>query len=104
MSGYEVVIEMIDPAAKAAARAAEGVQPVELGGTLTGVAQGIPGGTAVEAARLLSSMWTREIPAWAKNMDDYSAQLSSAAQHYRSNEDAAAYDLRVVATHGPRPV
>jgi hypothetical protein len=105
MSGYEVVMEAIEKAAGAAGRAAEGVKPVDLAGTLAGVAQGLPGGTAIEAARLLGDVWGRELPTWARNMGDYSTQLSTAAHRYRTDEDAAEADLRAVArSGGSRPV
>jgi len=105
MSGYEVVIGTIEKAAGSASRAAEGVKPVDLAGTLAGVAQGLPGGTAIEAARLLGDVWGRELPTWAKNMGDYSTQLSTAAHRYRTDEKAAAADLHAVTRRGgSRPV
>jgi hypothetical protein len=105
MSGYEVVIEAIEKSSKAARRASEGARPVDLAGALAGIAQGLPGGTAIEAARLLGEMWGRELPTWVKNMDEYAAQLTSAARRYRTDDQAAAHDLRVITTRGgARPI
>ncbi|MGW4394313.1 type VII secretion target [Amycolatopsis nivea] len=105
MSGFEVVIDAIEKSSGAAKRSAGGAQSVDLAGTLVGVAQGLPGGTAIEAARMLGDMWGRELLAWAKNMDEYADQLTAAARRYRTDDQAAAHDLRVIPVHGgPRPV
>ncbi|WP_370945351.1 hypothetical protein AB5J62_40725 [Amycolatopsis sp. cg5] len=105
MEGYKVVIDAIEAASKAANRATDGVRPVDLGGTLAGVSAGLAGGTAIEAARLLGEMWSRELPVWVKNMQEYSGQLSAAASRYRANEQEAAADLHVAAVRsGPRPI
>jgi hypothetical protein len=98
--GYEVLIQAIERSAAAAKRAAEGVGRVDLAGALAGVAQGLPGGAAVEAARLLGDRWQRELPTWVRNMDDYSEQLTRAARRYRADDEAAAHDLRTIAVPG----
>ncbi|MFD8495019.1 hypothetical protein [Amycolatopsis sp. NPDC059657] len=103
--GYKVVIDAIERASGAATRAADGVRPIDLGGTLTGVPQGLPGGSSVEAARMLREVWARELPTWVTNMGDYANQLRAAARHYRTNEADARADLHeVVARGGARPV
>ncbi|MFD8494953.1 hypothetical protein [Amycolatopsis sp. NPDC059657] len=105
MDGYRVVFDAMEAASKTASRAAVGVRPVDLGGTLAGVSAGLAGGTAIEAARLLGEMWTRELPVWVKNMQERSGQLASAVSRYRANEQEAAADPRVAAVHsGPRPI
>ncbi|MFD8494220.1 hypothetical protein [Amycolatopsis sp. NPDC059657] len=103
--GYKVVIGAIEQASGAAKRAADSVSPVDLGSTLTGVGQGLPGGQSVEAARLLREMWARELPVWVTNMGSYADQLTAAAQHYRANEADAQTDLHeVLVRGGARPV
>jgi hypothetical protein len=103
--GYEVVLSALEKAAGAAKRSAAGVRPVDLASTLAGIGPGLTGGTSGEAARLLADKWGRDLPAWVKNMGEYSAQLTVAVQRYRSNEQAAEHDLRAAATRGgPRPI
>ena len=105
MSGFAVVIDAIEKSSGAAKRSAEGAQSVDLTGALAGVAQGLPGGTAIEAARMLGDMWRRELSTWTKNMGEYADQLAAAARRYRTDDQAAAHDLRVIPVQsGPRPV
>ncbi|MFE3176242.1 type VII secretion target [Amycolatopsis sp. NPDC059090] len=105
MSGFEVVIDAIEKSSEAARRSAAGARSVDLASTLVGVAQGLPGGTAIEAARMLGDRWERELLAWTKNMDEYADQLTVAARRYRTDDQAAAHDLRAIPVHGgPRPV
>ncbi|MEC3982315.1 hypothetical protein [Amycolatopsis sp. H20-H5] len=75
---------------------------MDLASTLAGLPRGVPGGSAVEAARLLADTWGRDLPTWVKNMDEYSAQLAAAVQRYRTDEQAAAHDLREAAAPGGR--
>lgn len=98
MGGYEVAIEAVKKSSACARRAADGLRGVDLAGTLTGAGQGMPGGTVVEAARLLADLWGRELPAWASDMDEYSAQLATAAHLYETDDAAAARDLRLTST------
>jgi hypothetical protein len=105
MSGYEVVLDGISAASKAAGRGADGVRPIDLGSTLAGVAQGLPGGTSVGAARMVGQMWTSELADWVKNTDAFSAQLASAVTTYQANEAAAAADLHTSTVHaGPKAI
>ncbi|MEU6644193.1 hypothetical protein ABZ863_16780 [Saccharomonospora sp. NPDC046836] len=105
MSGYEVVIGAIERASACAGRAADGVRGVDLGGTLTGVTQGMPGGTAVAAARGLADWWGQALPAWVGSMTEHSAQLATAAQRYQADDAAAAPDLRMTTGTGhSRPI
>ncbi|WP_198545194.1 MULTISPECIES: hypothetical protein [Amycolatopsis] len=82
------MLDAIEKSSGAAKRSATGAQSVDL----AGVAPGLPGGTAIEAARMLGDRWGRELLAWTKNMDEYAGQLTAAARRYR----AEAHDLRVV--------
>lgn len=100
MEGYAVVLEAIEKASASAKRAADGARPIDLAEPLTGIAQGLPGGTAIEAARLLASAWGRDLPTWARNMDEYSNQLRTAVKRYRADEQAAERDLRVITSRG----
>ncbi|SDY16148.1 hypothetical protein SAMN05421504_104711 [Amycolatopsis xylanica] len=103
--GYGVVIDTIERASAAAARAADAVRPVDLAGTLTGIPLGLPGGRSVDAARQLHDVWARELPTWLTNMADYARQLRTAAAHYRVNEADAQADLHeVLVRGGARPV
>jgi hypothetical protein len=103
--GYKVVLDGLTAASKAAGRAADGVRPVDLGDTLAGVAQGLPGGASVDAARMVGEVWTSELADWVKNTDAYSAQLASAVKNYQANDDAAAADLHTAAVHaGPKAI
>jgi len=104
-SGYEVVLAAIEVAAGAAKRASDAVRQVSLAGSLYEVGPGLPGGTSVEAARLLADRWDRAVPGWANNTIEYADQLNSASRYYRTNEQAAVHDLRAAASHGgARPV
>ncbi len=93
--GYEVVLEAIGAASGAANRASDDVGQVDLAGALAGVSAGLPGGAAVEAARLLADTWDRAVPGWVKNVSEYAAGLDEAAVRYRSNELVASQELRV---------
>ena len=63
-AGFEVVPATVAEAAGHARRAAATVRPVDLAGSLAGVASGLPGATSVAAAAQLGDAWHTAVPRW----------------------------------------
>ncbi|MGW4486829.1 hypothetical protein ACWEOE_23655 [Amycolatopsis sp. NPDC004368] len=92
-AGFEVVPATVAEAAGHAHRAAATVRPVDLAGSIAGVATGMPGGTSVGAAAQLGDAWHTAVPQWATDTDAYGTQLDDAARAYHGTEQQATGDV-----------
>lgn len=89
MSGFEVQIGQLRNAAKAAGSAAEQAKVVHPGTGLDAIATALPGGVAARSAPALASTFDERAAGWADEIDKWSASVTSAANAYSENEDAA---------------
>ncbi|MDG4825177.1 hypothetical protein O7635_25295 [Asanoa sp. WMMD1127] len=89
MSGFEVQIGQLRAAAKAAGSAADQAKVVEPGTGLDAVATALPGGVAATTAPTLASTFNERATGWAGEIDRWSESVTSNADAYAENEDAA---------------
>lgn len=92
--GYEVVIEAMRKASTAAGDAAAAAGKVDLGGAVDDVDTAMPGSTSGPAADALAKTWADQVKAWSTDADGYAKDLSTAADHYAANEEAAKADFQ----------
>jgi hypothetical protein len=92
--GYEVVIEEMRKASAAATDAATQASKVQLGAAIDDVGPAMPGSTSGPAAASLAKVWTDQLKTWSSDTADYGKGLSTAADYYAANEEAAASDFQ----------
>jgi hypothetical protein len=89
VDGYEVEIGQLRNASSAAGSAADQARAVQPGSGLGAVAAALPGGDAAKSAPTLASTFDERATGWAGEIDRWSDTVSSAANTYAENEDAA---------------
>nr|WP_083467426.1 hypothetical protein [Kibdelosporangium sp. MJ126-NF4]CEL23549.1 hypothetical protein [Kibdelosporangium sp. MJ126-NF4]CTQ89163.1 hypothetical protein [Kibdelosporangium sp. MJ126-NF4] len=94
--GYEVVIDSLRKASAAAGDAASQSGKVELGASIDDVGPAMPGGRSGAAAASLATAWTSLVKSWSSDAAAYGGNLSTAAEHYATNEEAAKADFQGV--------
>jgi len=103
MNGYQVIIDALRKAGIAAESAGEQVGAVDLAGTLTSVADALPGSRSVQAATGVTNAWTDQIEHWSIDAQKLGQGMSASADHYAASEDAAEADLGTAFLSGVRP-
>ncbi|WP_083752601.1 hypothetical protein [Actinosynnema sp. ALI-1.44] len=94
--GYDVVIDSLRKASAAAGDAAEQSGKVQLGAALDDVGPAMPGSRSGPAAATLATAWDGLVKSWSTDAKAYGENLSTAADHYAANEEAAAADFQGV--------
>ncbi len=89
MSGYEVEIDQLRAASRAAGSAASQARVVQPGSGLGAIAVALPGGEAARSAPTLASTLDERATGWADEIDRWSENLSASANTYAENEGAA---------------
>jgi hypothetical protein len=89
VSGFEVQIGQLRHAAEAAGSAADQAKVVAPGTGLDAIATALPGGVAARNAPTLASTFNERGQAWAGEIDKWSETITSNANAYAENEDAA---------------
>ncbi|GIF52100.1 hypothetical protein DFJ67_5683 [Asanoa ferruginea] len=89
MSGFEVQIGQLRNAAKAAGSAADQAKAVNPGTGLDAIATALPGGVAAMRAPTLASTFNERGQGWAGEIEQWSKSVTSNANAYAENEDAA---------------
>lgn len=89
MSGYEVEIDQLRDASRAAGSAANQARAVQPGSGLGAIAVALPGGDAATSAPTLASTFNERATGWADEIDRWSKEVSSAAKTYAEREDTA---------------
>lgn len=92
--GYQVIIEKIRQASRAAMDAAEIAGKVDLAGALGPVGQALPGSRTAQSAGRLAPVWTHQVSRWSADAKAYADNLATAVDRYAANEDQAAADFR----------
>ncbi len=93
MSGYQVIIGALRQAGSTAESAGKQVGAVDLAGTLTGVADALPGSRSVRAALGAADAWTDQIERWSTDSQKLGQGMYASADRYTASEDAAETDL-----------
>ncbi|TWH18563.1 type VII secretion target [Prauserella rugosa] len=91
--GFEAKIEAIANASSAAEGVAQGVRAVKPAAALPDGPAGIKGAQAVAKLARVKESWQGKGARTADALDQYAQNLSSAAEKYRSSDDAARMDL-----------
>ncbi|RSM75865.1 hypothetical protein DMH04_37685 [Kibdelosporangium aridum] len=99
-TGYAVIIDEIRRASTAADDAAEIASKVDVAGAIGPVGQALPGSKSADSVNRLMPYWKNEVTSWTADAKAYAANLSSAADRYEQNEQAAAADFRTGGTRG----
>ena len=89
MDGYQVQIEQLRGASRAAGSAATQARTVQPGSGLDAVATALPGGDAAKSAPTLATAFNERATGWSDEIDHWSEDVSSSAKTYAENEDAA---------------
>jgi hypothetical protein len=89
VGGFEVQIEQLRAAAKAAGSAADQARAVDPGTGLDAIATALPGGVAATRAPTLASTFNQRGEGWAGEIDKWSESVTSVAKKYSENEDDA---------------
>jgi hypothetical protein len=89
VSGFEVQIEQLRGASKAAGSAASQARTVHPGNGLEAIATAVPGGDAAKNAPTLATTVDERATAWADEIDRWSESISASAKTYAENEEAA---------------
>lgn len=103
VNGYQAQIDALRDAAKAATSAGEQVSGVDLAGAVGEAGAGMPGARCVRSFETLGTAWRGDISGWVSQAEGYAQALTSAADNYTDNEDAAESDFRAF-RGGGRPV
>ncbi|MFE9750717.1 hypothetical protein ACFYOT_37910 [Saccharothrix saharensis] len=93
MDGYQVDVEALRKAAKAATSAGEQAGRVKLGEAVTPVAEAMPGSASAGRAQALASAWGGRLTGWSTDVTAFGGNLAASADGYEKNEDAAAKDF-----------
>lgn len=86
---FEVQINQLLNAAKAAASAAHQARAVDPGAALEAITSALPGGAAASIAPTLAATFNERAKVWADEIDRWSESVTSAAKLYVESEDAA---------------
>jgi hypothetical protein len=103
MSGYQVIIDALRKAGDTAENAGKQAGAVDLAGTLTGVAEALPGSRSTPAATGAANAWTDQIEHWSTSAQMFGQAMSASADRYAASEDAAEADLGTAYLGGLRP-
>jgi hypothetical protein len=89
VSGYEVVIESLRKAGRAAGSAGEQAGAVDLAGAISGVRDSLPGSRSLHVAAEVATMWRAQIAGWSTEARKLGQDMTESADLYASNEQAA---------------
>lgn len=93
MTGFDVVIEELRRAGKAAVSAGEQAHSVDLGSTVAGVPGALPGSVSATSVQKAAHTWSTRIKNWSTRVDTHGRSLATAADNYAANDTAAKQDL-----------
>jgi hypothetical protein len=94
MAGYEVIIDKIAAAGRAAQRVADVIGPLDFAGAIPDGDAGMPGARAIAKLTSVKQGWAGKVKPIAAGFTDYAHDMANAAEFYRTHEDAAQHDLR----------
>lgn len=96
MDGYEVDIEGLRKAARAAGSAGEQAGRVKLGEAVTPVTEAMPGSASAGQAQTLAAAWGERLRSWSAGITAFSGNLAASADVYEKDEAAAEKDFNLL--------
>ncbi|GAB3487831.1 hypothetical protein [Amycolatopsis cihanbeyliensis] len=105
MSGYQVLVDKITEAGRAAAQVADGMRGVACAEALPEGDSGMPGARCASKLAAVKQAWQGREQSFIGRLDEHAGSMRRAAQLYSANEDAAEQDLMPVerSAGGRRP-
>lgn len=95
MSSYETQIGELRKASDAAKSAGGQVAKIDLADAVADAGTAMPGGQVVGSFTRLGNAWRGDLAGWVSQAEGYADSLTTAADRYAANEQAAAADFRV---------
>ncbi|MBM7776470.1 hypothetical protein JOD54_006674 [Actinokineospora baliensis] len=96
MDGYDVNVEGLRRAAKAAGSAGEQAGQVRLGESVSPVAEAMPGSASAGQAKALATAWDQRLRGWSADITTFSGNLTTSADGYDKDEASAVEDFSLV--------
>ncbi|MCG8917420.1 hypothetical protein L6E12_16665 [Actinokineospora sp. PR83] len=96
VDGYEVDIEGLRKAARAAGSAGEQAGQIRLGEAVAPAAEAMPGSASAGQAQALATAWGERLRGWSADITAFSGNLATSADGYQEDESAAAEDFDVL--------
>jgi hypothetical protein len=93
VAGFDVVIDELRKAGKAAISAGEQAGTVDLGSAVSGVAGALTGSRSAKVVVKTAAAWRTQIKNWSSEAGSHGRLLHTAADYYATNEQAAEQDL-----------
>ncbi|MFI6996369.1 hypothetical protein [Nocardia sp. NPDC050175] len=90
MSGFEVQIDQLREAAKAAGSAATQAGEVDPGTGMAAIATALPGGEVAKKAPTLATTFNERAKGWSGEIGRWNETITAAAKLYSENEAEAA--------------
>jgi hypothetical protein len=95
LSSYETQIGALRKAGDATKSASGQVAKIDLADAVADAGTAMPGGQAAGAFTTLGNAWRGDLAGWIAQAEGYADALTTAAERYAANEQAAAADFRV---------
>jgi hypothetical protein len=89
VGGFEIQIDQLKKAAKAADSAADQARGVKPGAGLDGLPAALRGGSAAAAAPALASAFNERAQGWAGEIDRWGDSVVAAAKAYSDSDESA---------------
>src|SRR5438045_2464094 len=96
MDGYEVDIEVLRKAAKAAGSAGEQAGNARLGETVTPLTEAMPGSASMTQAQALAAVWGERLRSWSTDITAFGGNLATSADAYEKGDAAADRDFSLL--------
>lgn len=100
MAGYQVMIAAVRKAGRAASSAGEQAATVDLAGAVSGVPGALPGSRSAKAVTGMANAWRARITAWSADAKELGQDMSSSADRYVLDDEAAERDFSTILIGG----
>jgi hypothetical protein len=97
LSSYETQIGALRTARDAARSAGSQVSKIDLADAVADAGTAMPGAQMVQSLTTLGNSWRGDLSGWVSQAEGYAESLSTAAEGYAANEQAAIAAFRVEA-------
>lgn len=96
MTGYEVGIEEIRAASRAAASAAAQRRDIDTAAVPQEARTALPGSRSADLLAQVATRWCQAVDHWSGAMGGHAEALTHTADAYAANEEAATRDFRLI--------
>jgi hypothetical protein len=94
LSSYETQIGALRKACDAARSAGSQVSKIDLADAVTAAGTAMPGAQVAQSFTTLGNSWRGDLSGWVSQAESYADSLTTAADRYAANEQAAIADFR----------